>query len=136
MKCYVQTDNNMQICFYFDFETSVLKDFYCVFFVYDVFCLDVFLKSTSPSSLNKPLDSLLSLVDNKDNIWILTSLQISTPKLPMVTLKQLSVFFFFQGSLLLYNEDFLQCFIISKSFSGILMCCWETGLHYVIFLQI
>ena len=31
---------------------------------------------------------------------------------------------FFQGSLLLYNKDFLQCFIIRKSFSGILMYCW------------
>ena len=30
-----------------------------------------------------------------------------------------------QGSLLLYNKDILQCFIIHKSFSGILMCCWE-----------
>ena len=33
-------------------------------------------------------------------------------------------FFFFQGSLLLENKDFLQCFIICKSFSGILMYCW------------
>ena len=32
--------------------------------------------------------------------------------------------FFFQGSLLLYNKDFLQCFIIRKSFSRILMYCW------------
>ena len=30
---------------------------------------------------------------------------------------------FLQVSLLLYNKDFLQCFII-KSFSGILLCCW------------
>ena len=29
--------------------------------------------------------------------------------------------FFFLGSLSLYNKDFLQCFIIRKSFSGILM---------------
>ena len=28
--------------------------------------------------------------------------------------------FFFQDSLLLYNKDFLRCFIIRKSFSGIL----------------
>ena len=30
---------------------------------------------------------------------------------------------FLQGSLLSYDKDFLQCFII-KSFSGILLCCW------------
>ena len=35
-----------------------------------------------------------------------------------------SCIFFFQGSLLLYDKDFLQCFIIPKSFSGILMYCW------------
>ena len=44
--------------------------------------------------------------------------------------------FFFQGSLLLYNKDFLQCFIIRKSFSGILMYCWAKGLHYLIFFPI
>ena len=34
------------------------------------------------------------------------------------------VFFFFQGSLPLYNKDFLQCFIIRKSFCEITMYCW------------
>ena len=32
--------------------------------------------------------------------------------------------FFFQGSLLFYNKDFLQCFITPESFSGISMYCW------------
>ena len=53
-----------------------------------------------------------------------TSLQISVPsKLPMVTSKQLSIFVFFQGSLVFYNKNFLQCFIIRMSFSKILMYC-------------
>ena len=34
------------------------------------------------------------------------------------------IFFFFQGSLLLYNNHFLQYFIIRKSFSGMLMYRW------------
>ena len=33
------------------------------------------------------------------------------------------VFFFFQGLVPLYNKDFVQCIIISKSFSGMSMCC-------------
>ena len=54
-----------------------------------------------------------------------TSLQISAPSKPlMVTSKQLSVYFFFQGLLSLYNKDFLQCYIIRKAFSGISMYCW------------
>ena len=116
----------MQIYFYFDFETSVLKDFFYVFSHLVCFLfLDVFLKSNSPSSLYKAVDCLSSLFDNKDNIWMPTSSQILAPsKLPMVTSKQFPVFFFYQGSLLLYNKDFLQCFIIRKSFSGILMYCW------------
>ena len=116
----------MQICFYSDFETSALKDFYYVFSYSVCFLfLDAFLKSNSPSSLYKPADCLSSLFDNKDNIWMPTSSQIlAQSKRPMVTSKQLSVFFFLQGSLLLYNKDFLQCFIIRKSFSGILKYSW------------
>ena len=33
------------------------------------------------------------------------------------------VFFFFQGLVPLYNKDFVQFIIISKSFSGMSMCC-------------
>ena len=122
----MQKVNDMQNCFYISIsEPALLKIFIMSFRIRSAFCLDVFLKSTSPSSLYKPVDCLSSLFDNKDNIWIPTSSQTSAPsKLPMVTSKQLSVFFFFQGSLLLYNKDFLQCFIIPKSFSGILMYCW------------
>ena len=98
----------MQICFYLDFKTSVLKRFLLSFRIRSVFCLDIFLKSTNPSSLYKPIDCLSSLFDNKDSIWMPTSSQISAPsKLPMVTSQQLSVAFFFQSSLLLYNKDFL-----------------------------
>ena len=111
-------------------KPASLKIFIMSFRIWSVFYLDVFLKSTSPSSLYKLVDCVSSLFDDKDNIWMPTSSQVSAPsKLPMVTSKQLSVFFFFQESLLLYNKDFLQWFIIRKSFSGI-------GLHYLIFLPI
>ena len=72
----------------------------------------MFLKSTSPSSLYKPVDCLSSLFDDKDTTGMLTSSKISAPsKLTMVTWKQLSVFFFlprfimkahFQGSLSMF----------------------------------
>ena len=56
----------------------------------------------------------MSLFDKKDSICMPTSSQISPPlKLLMVTSKQL----FSQGSLSLYNKDFLQCFVICKPFS-------------------
>ena len=42
-----------------------------------VFCLDIFLKSTSPSSLCKPVDCLSSIFDNKDSIWMPAKSQIS-----------------------------------------------------------
>ena len=102
------------------------------FCIRSVFCLDVFLKSTSPSSLYKPVDYCLSsLFDNEDNIWMPTSSQISAPsKLLMGTSKQLSVFFYFQGSLLLNNKDFLQCCFIRKSFSGILMYYWANRIAW------
>ena len=101
------------------------------FRIRSVFCLDVFLKSTSPSSLYKPVDFLSSLFDNEDNIWMPTSSQISArSKLLMGTSKQLSVFFFFQGSLLLNNKDFLQCCFIRKSFSGILMYYWANRIAW------
>ena len=64
------------------------------FCIWSAFCLDVFLKSTSPSLLYKPVDCLSSLCDNKDSIWMLTSSHIlATSNLPMVSSKQLSVFF-------------------------------------------
>ena len=40
-------------------------------------CLDVFLKSTSPSSLYEPVDYWSSLFNIKDSIWMPTSSQIS-----------------------------------------------------------
>ena len=49
--------------FYFSFKTSVLKDFYYVFSYSVCFFLDVFLKSTIPSSLYKPVDCLSNLFD-------------------------------------------------------------------------
>ena len=104
------------------------------FRIRSVFCLDVFVKSTSPSSLYKRVNCLSSLFDNEDNIWMPTSLQIlAQSKLHMVTSKQLSVFFFLQGSLLLYNKDFLQCFIIRKSFLEYECIAGQTGLHCLMF---
>ena len=114
----------MYICIY------IYNIYMCIYiyiiYIYILFATLSFMYfTTSPSSLYKPVDCLSSLFDNKDNIWMPTSSQISAPsKLPMVTSKQLSVFFFFKGSLLFYNKDFLRFFIIRKSFSGILMCCW------------
>ena len=35
--------------------------------------------------------------------------------------------FFSEGSLSLYNKDFLQCFIIRKSSSGISISSWTNG---------
>ena len=40
-------------------------------------CLDIFLKSTSPSSLYEPVDYWSSLFNIKDSIWMPTSSQIS-----------------------------------------------------------
>ena len=60
----------MQICFYFDFKTSVLKDFYYVFSYSVCSLLDIFLRSTGPSSLYIPVDCLSSLFDNKNTVWM------------------------------------------------------------------
>ena len=114
----------MQICFISILKLASLNISLTFFRIWSVFYLDVFLKSTSLSSLYKPADCLSSLFDNKDSIWMSTSLHISAQsKLPMMTYKQLSIFFF-KGLLPLYNKDFLQCFITHKSFSGISMYCW------------
>ena len=89
-------------------KSAFLKISIMCFHIWSDFCLAVFHKSTRPSFLHKPVDCLSSLFDSKGNIWMLTR------RLPMVKSKQLSVLFFFQGSLLLYNKDFLQCFIINE----------------------
>ena len=53
-------------------------------------------------------------------IYITTNLQISAPSyLPIITSKQLFVFFFFQGSFPLNNKHFRQWSIILTSSSGI-----------------
>ena len=106
-------------------EPAFLKISIMSFRIRCVFCVDVILKSTSPSSLYKPVDCLSNLFDNKGSTWMPTSSQIlAPPKLPMVTSKQVFVFFFFQGLLSLYNKNLLQFFIMCKSFSGISMYCW------------
>ena len=70
---------------FFNFKTSVLKDFYYVFSQSICFLLDVILESTRPSSLFKPIDCLSSLLDNKDSIYMLTSWLILAPsKMHMV----------------------------------------------------
>ena len=96
------------------------------FRIQSIFCLDVFLRRTSPSFLYKSVDCLSSLFDKKENIWMPTSSHILAQlKLPMVMVKQLSVFFFLPRFVII-NKDFLQCFIIRfKSFSRISMYRWE-----------
>ena len=55
--------------------------FFCI---RSVFCLDVFIKSTSQSPIYKPGDCLSNLFDNKDSIWMPARAQIlATSKLPM-----------------------------------------------------
>ena len=106
------------------------------FRIQSVFCLDVFLKSTSPSSLCKPVDCLSSLFDNKDSIWMSTSSQISTPlKLPMVTSKQLSMFF----SKVRYHciiMIFYDVLLYASLFREYECIAGQTELHYLIFLPI
>ena len=77
-------------------KTRILKDILKImsFRIRSVFCLEVLLKINCPSSLYNPINCLSSLFDSKDSIWIQASSQTSAPsKLPMVTSKQLSVFF-------------------------------------------
>ena len=109
-------------------KLAFLKNSIMSFRIRSVFCLDAFLKKTS-----RPVACLSSLFDSKDSIWIPTSSQISAPsKMPMVMSKQLFLeerCSFFQGSLSLYNKDFLQCFIIHKSFSGTSMYCWANRIE-------
>ena len=85
----------MQICLNFDFKTNVLKDICYIFsYLWSVFCLDLFLKTISPS-LYDPADYLLSLVDSRDSTMMSTSRQIKVPsKLSLVILKELSELFF------------------------------------------
>ena len=80
-------------------KTRILKDVLKImsFRIRSVFCLEVLLKINFPSSLYNPINCLSSLFDSKDSIWIHASSQTSAPsKLPMVTSKQLSVFFSFK----------------------------------------
>ena len=93
------------------------------FRIQSIFCFDVFLRRTSPSSLHKSVDCLSSLFDKKENIWMPTSSHILAQlKLPMV---MVSVFFFLSRFVTI-NKDFLQRFITRfKSFSRISMYCWE-----------
>ena len=75
-------------------KSASLKISVMFFRIQSVFRIDVFLKIASPSSLYKPVDCLSSLFDNKNSIWMPTSSQIlAISKLPMVTSRQLSVFF-------------------------------------------
>ena len=90
-------------------------------------------------SLYNPADYLSSFFGGKDSIWMPISSQISvTSKLLMVTLKQLPIvsFSFFQGSLSLYNKNFLQYFLLCKLFSGLSMYCRANKINYLILLRI
>ena len=101
-----------------------------------IFCLDVFLRRTSPSSLYKSVDCLSSLFDKKGNIWMPTSSHILAQlKLPMVMVKQLSVFFFFQGSLLLTKISYNVLLYVSL-FLEYQCIAGKIGLYCLIFLRI
>ena len=77
----------MQNCFYISIsEPALLKIFIMSFRIRSAFCLDVFLKSTSPSSLCKPLDCFSSLFDNKD-----TSTSNTSSNHPPQIIKQLPI---------------------------------------------
>ena len=102
-----------------------------------IFWLDIFLKSTSPLSLYKPVDCLSSLFDNEGSIWMRTSSQISAPsKLPMVRSKHFSVFF---SSKVRYHCIITISYHVSLYASLFLeyqRIAGQTGLHYLIFRQI
>ena len=83
------------------------------FRILSVFCLDVFLKSTCPSSLYNPVYCLSSLFDGKELPWFFAMNYKTT-----------------HGSLSLYNKDFLQCFIIGKFFSGISIYTWTNKIAF------
>ena len=118
----------MQICFYVDFKTSVL--------LY-LFVLVSFLKSTSLSSLYKPVDFSSSLFDNKDSIWMPTCSQILAPsKLPMVTPKQLSVVFFSKVHYYCTIRIYYNALLYAIVFLEFQCIAGQTGSYYLIFLLI
>ena len=108
------------------------------FRIQSIFCLDVFLRRTSPSSLYKSVDCLSSLFDKKENIWMPTSSHILAQlKLPMVMVKQLSVFFFFfQGSLLLTKISYNVLLYVLSLFLEYQCIAGKIGLYCLIFLRI
>ena len=69
-------------------KLAFLKISIMSFRIWSALCLDVFLESTSPTSLCKPVDYFSRLFDNKDRAWMPTTSQILAPsKLPMVKSK-------------------------------------------------
>ena len=107
------------------------------FCIQSVFCLDIFFKSTSQSSPYNPVDCLSSLFDSKNSIiWIPDKpTNFGTIKTAHGDVEAALCIFSSQGSLSLYNKDFLLCFIIHNSFSGISMY-WANRIALSIFFRI
>ena len=95
-----------------------------------------FLKTAIPSSRYNPLSFLLTLFRGSDDIYNHTNSHISpSSKHPMVTSKQLAVFFFFHGFLLRSNSDFLQCLIDRMPLSVMGTYCFSNYNEFLEFLQ-
>ena len=117
-------------------EPAFLKISIMSFRIRCVFCVDVFLKSTSPSSLYKPVDCLSNLFDNKGSTWMPTSSQILTP--PNCPWWCRSRFLYFFSSKVCYHCIIKTCcnFLLYASLFLEYQCIagQTTGLHYLIFL--
>ena len=106
-------------------EPSVLKMDLISFLQRSAVLPFAFLKTINPSSRYYPLSFLLTLFCSSDSIYNPTSSNISAPsKDPMVTSKQHAVFFFFHGSSLRNDNDFLQCLIYRMFFSVMSTYCF------------
>ena len=110
-------------------KPSVLKMDIISFLQRSVVLPFAFLKITNPSSRYNPLSFLLTLSCSSDSVYNPTSSHISAPSEdPIVTSKQLVVFFFFlHGSLLRNKNDFLQCLIGRMSFSVMSTYCFANS---------
>ena len=124
MKGYVRkVSNNMQFFFILILKPAFLKIFIMSFRIRSVFYLDVFLKSTSPSSLYKPVNFLVYLIIK----IVYVCRQAPRFRRYQTALGDVDATFFiflFQCSLSLYHKDFVQCFVIRMCFSGMLIYCW------------
>ena len=92
--------------------------------IWSVFCFDVFLKSTNSSSLYKSVNIYQVYLLMKIIYGYRQARQFWHHQNCPWWLRSSFLYFFSEGSLSLYNKDFLQCFIIRKSSSGISISSW------------